>query len=91
MNCPSCNKRLTVKTMSAAYQGITGVHECPKCSAVFGQCYKGESYSIVLPQWQEDGDFENAFYYDLTVLGSGGITRQHGWADKTTRRIIQTG
>jgi hypothetical protein len=93
--CPCCSKTMTVKAFNNPYKAggrtILGIHECPHCGAVFGQCYQGESYSIVYPRWQESGDFENAFYYDLTILGSDGITRSHGWADKTTRRIIQTG
>ena len=89
-NCPGCSKKVTVKTMNTAYKGVTGARCCPKCGAVFGTVYKGESYKLVKP-WMGDGSFDNAFYYDLEVLGSDGITRRHGWADKDSLLVIQTG
>lgn len=92
MNCVNCAKRLSVNTLNAKYMGIIGVHECPHCGAVQGSCYKGDSYAIVKPFMAAgEAGFENAFYYDLEVLGSAGVERRHGFADKTTRLIIQVG
>ena len=92
MNCPCCDAKVTQKTLNTKYMDIVGVHECPKCGAVFGECYKGDSYSIVLPYWEmDDPTFDNAFYYDLEVLGSDGVEHRHGWAHRETRRIIQVG
>jgi len=90
--CPCCNKKVTIKTLNTSYKGIAGVHECPKCGAVFGTCYKGDSYKVVKP-WMatENVPFENCFYFDLTTLGSDGIDRFHGWADKNTRLVVQVG
>lgn len=90
--CPCCGKKVSQKTLNTYYQGIIGVHECPHCGAVFGQCYLGDSYRVVLPYWAEGNvPPENTFYYDLTTLGGSGIDRRHGWADKTSRRIVQVG
>lgn len=92
MECPCCDKELTVKAINAKYLGIIGVRECSHCGAVFGQCYKGDSYRVVLPQWHAgETTPEDLFYYDLSVVGSAGLERRHGWAHKTTRRIVQTG
>jgi hypothetical protein len=89
-NCPCCGKKISQKVMNENYLGIIGVHQ-HKCGAVFGQCYLGDSYRIVLPYWEESGSFENAFYYDLVVLSGNGVDRRHGWADKTTKKILQVG
>lgn len=91
-NCPGCGKAISNKTLNTNHLGVIGVHECPKCKAVFGQCYKGDSYKIVKPYMStENVPFENCFYYDLVTLGSAGIDRIHGWADKATRLIVQVG
>ena len=93
--CPNCNKKLSQKALNTPYtvdnRFIHGVYQCPKCTAVFGTCYKGESYSIVKPWMSDRTDMNNAQYYDLTILGSDGITRRHGWFDPNTRLILQVG
>lgn len=93
MDCVNCSKHVTEANLNTRYMGISGVFECAKCGAVQGKCYKGESYKIVKASMAQDTDasFDNAFYYDIEVLGSRGIERRHGWADKTTRLIIQVG
>jgi len=84
MRCPACNSNRRKNTE------IFGVYECRKCDAIYGECYLGDSYSLVLPYWHTgpDGDIR---YYDLTCLGSEGVTRRHGWFNTKTRRIVQTG
>jgi len=68
------------------------VFECRRCGAIYGDCYKGESYAIVLPYMAEaEVPPERCRYYDLTVLGSDGVSRRHGWFDPDTRRIVQIG
>ena len=54
--------------------------------------YLGESYELVLPEF-ETGETarEDLRYYDLTCLGSKGLTRRHGWYNRRTRRIVQVG
>jgi hypothetical protein len=84
MTCPACSAARPRET------AVIGVYECRKCSAVFGQCYKGDSYRFVLPYWHE-GESADQRYFDLTTLGSGGVERSHGWVDATTRRITQVG
>lgn len=92
MDCRCCCKRIPQKALNTHYLGIVGVYECPHCGAVQGECYRGDSYRIVKPQWAPaDTPIENSRYFDLTVLGSDGITRQHGWFDVTTRLITQVG
>jgi hypothetical protein len=89
IQCPACNS-----TRIALGKVRISVHECRKCGAVFGDCYKGDSYTIVLPYFHTDPASvapEAARYYDLTVLGSAGIERRHGWFDPDTKRILQVG
>lgn len=94
-HCPGCGKKLTIKTLNTNYpvngRNIIGVHECPKCKAVFGTCYLGESYSIVKPWMSDRPDMDGARYYDFTVLTGNGIDRRHGWFDPDTRLILQVG
>ena len=92
MNCENCAKRINQKAINTAYAGIIGVYQCPHCQAVMGQCYKGESYKIVLPYFAPiDAKLENQRYFDLTVLGGNGVERRHGWFDIESKRIVQVG
>jgi len=97
-NCPACNARITRTVMNAPYRtasgyDIPGVRVCPKCQAVFGECYLGESYDIIIPCMDENPNppQEDLRYYDLTTLGSKGIQRTHGWFNIKTRRVVQVG
>lgn len=95
-HCPNCLKKISNKAMNKPYMvgstKIIGVYECPKCKAVLGDCYKGESYMIVKPWFSaNEAPLENWRYYDLTVLGGNGIERRHGWFDVTTRTVMQVG
>jgi len=86
MNCPNCNGKRQVLTK------VIGVYMCQKCRAIHGQCYRGDSYTFVLPSWHDgDADPADTFYYDLTVLGSNGVERRHGWAHNQTKKIVQVG
>ena len=94
--CDCCGKRITIKAMNTPYmvdgRRIIGVYQCQHCHAVLGQCYKGESYTVVKP-WlsAEDVPMERWRYYDLMVLGGNGIERRHGWFDVDSRLITQVG
>lgn len=92
MECPACsNKRGNVPYDKTSI-GLTTVYRCKKCGAVFGSCYLGDSYGIVSPRWHEgNADPIDTFYYDLETVGSKGVERRHGWAHKTTKRIVQVG
>lgn len=92
MNCKCCSKKISMKFASMPYKGIMGVYECPKCGAIQGECYKGQSYQIVLPFFSKNEVPNDEWvYYDLTVLGADGIERRHGWFDPATRLITQVG
>lgn len=83
--CPLCNK-------SRSTQVIVGVYRCNSCEAIFGQCYLGESYSLVKPYFSKaEIPAEATRYYDLTCLGSKGIERRHGWYDPASKLIVQVG
>lgn len=70
----------------------TGIFECAKCEALFGQCYLGDSYAVVKPQMAgPDVPSERQRYFDFTTLGSKGVGRRHGWFDKESRLITQVG
>ena len=83
-SCPACGSKLSRSTD----QGLQ-IYECVKCGAIYGNCYLGDSYGIVKPFFGEDGD--RSVYFDLTCLGSEGITRRHGWYNPETLLITQTG
>lgn len=91
MKCPACSNKRGNKNYDDSI-GMVQVYRCKKCGAVFGSCYKGDSFKVVKPFWhQGEAQPEDLFYYDLEVLGSAGVERSHGWAHKETRRIVQTG
>lgn len=89
--CPACsNKR--GRSYRIGERTITGVYECAACGAVHGECYIGDSLGIVQDAWHDKPSrMEDLRHFDLTCLGSKGITRRHGWFDITTRRITQVG
>ena len=85
-SCPACNGKRRKPTDS------TGVFECRRCGALYGDCYKGDSYALVRPHMTtQDVPPERCRYFDFTVLGSDGISRRHGWFDPETRLIVQIG
>ena len=85
--CPACSCRLAHPVPRR-----TQVFTCANCEALFGTCYLGESYEMVMPQFvQNEPSGENIRYYDFTCLGSKGVTRRHGWYDPATKLIVQVG
>ena len=86
-SCPACSH-----SKAAEHGHVFGIKRCLKCDAIYGQCYLGDSYSLVLPYWHEGPSRpEEERYFDFETLGSKGVERRHGWFNTTTRRITQTG
>jgi hypothetical protein len=86
MECLLCGSKKKHETI------VGSAYRCKKCGAVFGSCYKGDSYSIVKPYFAEEHvPVESLRYYDLEVVGSNGVERRHGWFDPATKLIHQTG
>jgi ribosomal protein L37AE/L43A len=86
LECALCGKQ--------AYRNasVAGVYVCESCGAIWGRCYLGESYKLVANRMvTTDPPRETWRYYDLTCLGSDGITRRHGWFEAGTGNIIQVG
>jgi hypothetical protein len=86
--CPACShtKGWEVK--------MARVYECGACHAIHGTMYLGDSYTYVLPCWSNDHSpeaTERQRYFDFECLGSGGVTRRHGWFDPQTKKITQIG
>lgn len=66
--------------------------ECAACGCVHGQLYLGDSFGVVKPSMTcNPASDARAVPYDLTCLGSGGITRRHGFFDPLTGLITQVG
>lgn len=84
IQCPACGGS------RSKVEGIS-TRRCSRCQCVFGQVYKGESYGIVKPGWCQCGNVEDDVPYDLTVLGSAGIERRHGFYHPACRGITQVG
>ena len=85
MQCPSCSRIKGVKSIDM------GIYECPKCNAIFGSCYLGDSYKYVLPYFDESPNPIQERYFDFTCAGSKGITRRHGWFNPKTKCLTQVG
>lgn len=87
MTCPACSA-----TRLADHGTTFGVYRCLDCGAIFGRCYLGDSYAIVKPWFSKvEPPAERVRYFDFECLGSGGITRRHGWFDTETGLITQVG
>jgi hypothetical protein len=88
--CPSCGSKRHRRNLPGL---PAGVRVCTKCDAIFGRCYLGDSYGIVLPLWAKEGSYdpEGVRYYDFLTTGSAGQERRHGWYDPASKRITQTG
>lgn len=87
-HCPACNSRQNKTNFAEIGRGA--ILTCKRCGAVHGTCYKGES--PVLPFFAKDAvPAEDLRYFDLTLIGSQGVERTHGWYDPKTRLIHQVG
>lgn len=91
--CTACSGRLisVEKDGTTPTKAATLLFKCARCDGLQGQMYLGESYSLVLPRFSSRTDMEGARYFDLTLLGSNGITRSHGYYDPATKLVLQTG
>ena len=70
----------------------TQLYKCFACDAIFGTCYLGDSYGLVLPYMaSKPVPPEETRYFDFTTLGSAGVGRRHGWFDPNTKLITQVG
>jgi len=95
--CPACGDKRAPKHSAFVPERLTdSARECRACGCVFtteGRAlYKGDSYAIVgatMTSCPEATARQVA--YDLTVLGSDGVTRRHGFFDPRTKRITQVG
>lgn len=66
---------------------------CQACGGLHGEMYRGEAYDFVNlhRKMQDDAPPERLRYFDLTLLGSKGIERVHGWMDRETQNVVQYG
>jgi len=86
--CRACNNTKG----NTLVQGFTQVYKCAACEAIFGNCYLGDSYTLVKPFLvPADVNIQNQRYFDFSTLGSAGNCRRHGWFDVTTKLITQVG
>ena len=90
VECRACSSRRI--RMNQTVRGVSHLYVCRACGAVFGSCYLGDSYAVAKPCLVK-GDVppEQTCYFDLDCLGSEGITRRHGWIERTTGRLVQIG
>jgi hypothetical protein len=89
IHCPCCLSKRRKERKDL--QGT--IYQCSECEALYGRCYLGDSYGIVKPEWADNQNLpaHRIKYFDLTCLGSEGLTRRHGWFDPETRKIVQIG
>ena len=92
--CPACMSDGETGEHTASTTHAT-IYRCRQCGAIHGEAYLGSSFAVVKNEW-ELVDVANSIvgeevYYDLTCIGSDGLTRRHGWFNPTTGRVTQTG
>jgi hypothetical protein len=86
MECPACSNEKGNKIVKGM------IEECGRCGAIFGECYLGESYSLVLPGMSAtEVPLGQIRYFDFTTVGSAGLGRRHGWYNPATKLITQVG
>ena len=81
-------------TRGVPHPTVAGLYECAGCGGLGGRCYLGEFHGIVKSRWCDDPNVprDRWRYYDVTTLGGGGkIDRHHGFYDRVTGCILQTG
>jgi DNA-directed RNA polymerase subunit RPC12/RpoP len=85
--CPACSHRL-----ASLVEGQHSIYRCAKCEAIYGSCYLGDSYSLVLPYMtRKEPPAGQIRYFNFDCIGSKGLTRRHGWYDPATKLIVQVG
>lgn len=89
--CPACS------STESHEEKPGGVFTCDHCGGVFGGTEERPLSErtvrrFVKDEWADRPDFEAARYFDFVYLGRDGrVDRTHGWADRYTRKIVQTG
>ena len=80
-------------TVGMPHPKVVGLYTCGGCGGLVGNCYLGDFHGIVKPRWCADPNVpqEQWRYYDVTTLGSKGSERHHGYFDKNSGCILQTG
>lgn len=85
--CPGCDNPTGWKLTSQ-----TQVFVCSHCEGLVGTCYQGDSFALVRPVFSRTTCPPAVQrYFDLTVLGSDGVSRRHGWYNPQTRTVEQVG
>lgn len=87
--CPACSAGFDRSRPSPL--GLQ-LRDCGACGALYGTVYLGDSYAIVGPFLsRKPVPPERLRYFDFLCLGSEGITRRHGWFERGTGLLVQTG
>ena len=91
MFCPACSSTRRSHVVLNGREHPS-VYRCGNCEAIFGSCYLGDSYALVIPRFAaEDVPSEQLRYFDFDTLGSAGVGRRHGWYDPATKLVHQVG
>lgn len=88
MKCNACGGSLKPLKNNAA------LSECRRCHGLHGTIYRGEAYHLVglgRPMLANATSEDALRYFDLTVLGSEGVDRIHGFYDARECRVVQYG
>jgi hypothetical protein len=87
MKCSACSGRLVATDRPT-------LTRCRKCGGLHGSCLRGDATALVglgLPMQSNASSPEALRFFDLTVIGSQGVSRIHGWFDVQTVRVVQYG
>lgn len=86
MTCTACNGTLRPTPLGSQ------LSKCESCGGLHGTLYLGEAVGMVgLGKPMVSGEYSDSKYFDLTVLGSEGVERVHGWYSPSLGRVVQYG
>lgn len=94
--CPSCGAATTTVINLRDFHGTidrlsSGLDQCLECGCLHGMAYRGDVGRFVnLNTLVEQGDAD-VRAFDITVLGSDGETRVHGFFRTDTKEVVQFG
>lgn len=92
MTCSACSGRLVPVTFTPAADVLVTLYRCVQCDGLHGSLPREHAGAVVgIGHQLQTNAIGDLRYFDLTLVGSFGSQRAHGWYDTVTRRVVQYG